>query len=466
MTPMRMRWLRSTSAQLALAVMASFLLAFVLLGAGVYYAVSTLLLQDARELVRTDAAGLAEVYRDSGRAALVDELQARIAAPEDPDAVYALSGRGGGEIVATAGMRAHAATTARWITFDAAEAGDADGHRRVIAHLQPLGDGSTLLVGLRLHSQDRFLALMLRTALAALLVAATLGALVGWLTSRWVSRRLRSLDSTAERVGGGELALRVPLDGSDDAFDRLARRFNGMLDRIEDLLGGVRHATDHIAHDLRTPLTRLRNGLEELRRQPGDPGRDAALDAAVAETDQLLRTFASLLWLARIEAQAPARDEPVLELAALVADGLELYTPSAGERGIRLQSRLHPVQVRGDRDQLFQMLVNLLDNALKYAPAGSEVDVVLQATGQGALLQIDDRGPGIPEAERERVFDRFQRLESHRGSPGSGLGLSLVRAIVHRHGGRVVLLDRAPGLRVQVLLPVAEAAAHRGLPAA
>lgn len=438
---------------MALAVMASFLVAFVLLGAGVYLAVSALLLQDARELARTDASGLAEIHRDSGRAALIAELRNRLESPEDPDAVYELVDRGGLPVVATSGLQAHAASHARWITFDTPYAGDSDGPRRVIAYLQPLDDGSTLLVGLRLHSQDRFLELMLRAALAALLVAATLGALVGWLTSRWVSGRLRSLDATAERVGGGELALRVPLDGSDDAFDRLARRFNGMLDRIEDLLGGVRHATDHIAHDLRTPLTRLRNGLEELRRQPGDPGRDAALDAAVAETDQLLRTFASLLWLARIEAQAPAQDEPQLELAALVADAVELYTPSAGERDIRLQAHLRPVQVRGDRDQLFQLLVNLLDNALKYAPGDSAVDVRLQATPQGALLQIDDQGPGIPAAERERVFDRFQRLESHRGSPGSGLGLSLVRAIVHRHGGRILLLDQAPGLRVQVLLP-------------
>lgn len=451
-----MRWPRSTSTRLSLAVMASFLLAFVLLGAGVYFAVSALLLQDTRELVRTDAAGLTDLYRESGRGELIEELQRRIAAPDDPDSVYALVAADGKLVAGSAVALPRQPAGARWITFDAGEsATDDDGHRRVIAHLQRLPDGSTLLTGLRLHSQDRFLALMLRTALAALLVAATLGALIGWLTSRWVSRRLRSLDATAERVGGGELGLRVALDGSDDAFDRLARRFNAMLDRIEDLLGGVRHATDHIAHDLRTPLTRLRNRLEELRRQPQEAARGAALDAAVAETDQLLRTFASLLWLARIEAQAPARDEPVLDLAALVADAVELYTPSASEHAIRLDTHLQSSQVHGDRDQLFQMLVNLLDNALKYAPADSEVGVSLAMTGQGALLQIDDRGPGIPQAERERVFDRFQRLEAHRGSPGSGLGLSLVRAIVLRHGGRVALFDRAPGLRVEVLLPPA-----------
>jgi signal transduction histidine kinase len=295
---------------------------------------------------------------------------------------------------------------------------------------------------------------MLRTALVALAVAASLGALVGWLTSRWVSRRLSDLDLTAARVGGGELGLRVPLDGSGDAFDRLGRRFNGMLDRIEDLLGAVRHATDHIAHDLRTPLTRLRNRLEDLRPSAATSER-TALDSAVQETDQLLTTFGALLRLARIEAQPPAGAGPVLDLSALAADAAELYTPIGAERAIRLNIDLAPADVHGDRDQLFQMLVNLLDNALKFAPAGGGVGMSLRATADGAVLCIDDNGPGIPETDRERVFDRFQRLESHRGTPGSGLGLSLVRAIVHRHGGRIELLDRAPGLRVQVWLPLA-----------
>lgn len=446
-----MSMLRSTSTRLALAVMASFLLAFVVLGVGVYAAVSTLLLQDARELVRTDAAGLVELYRESGRTALEAELRGRIEAPDDTDAVYALIGARGTALLGEAPPLKASPTGPRWVTFE--RDGDSP---RVLAHLQPLGDGSVLLTGLRLQSQDRFLALMLRTALVALLVAATLGALAGALTSRWVARRLGSLDRTAVRVGGGELDLRVPLDGTNDAFDRLARRFNAMLDRIEELLGGVRHATDHIAHDLRTPLTRLRNRLEDLRRRTGEDAADrAALDAAVLETDQLLHTFGALLRLARIEAQPPASEGPSLDLSALVADAVELYTPIGGERAIRLHAQLHPVQVRGDRDQLFQMLVNLLDNALKYAPEGSEVAIILQASADGAVLWIDDAGPGIPEADRERVFDRFQRLESHRGTPGSGLGLSLARAIAHRHGGHIALLDRGPGLRAQVVLPMA-----------
>lgn len=457
--PFNIPALRSSSTRLAVAVATAFLFAFVLLGAGVYYAVSTLLLNDAREVIRADAAGLLEISRDDGRAALLAEVRDRVESGDDPDAVYAVIG-GDGRIVAGSFARLPAYVHGvRWLQFIERNDG---GRQRVVANLLRLPSGETLLTGLRTRSQDRFLGLTLRTALAALLAAATLGVLVGWLTLHWVSGRLRSLDNTAARVGAGELTLRAALDGSDDAFDRLARRFNGMLDRIEDLLGGVRHATDHIAHDLRTPLTRLRNRLEELRVQPEGSARVAALDVAISETDQLLQSFGALLRLARIEAQAPARDEPTLDLSALASDALELYTPSAGERGIALRGNLAPCRVHGDADQLFQMLVNLLDNAVKYAPADSVVDVALYAERNNVVLEIADRGSGVPAGDRERVFDRFQRLEGHRGSPGTGLGLSLVRAIVQRHAGQIELRDTtlddsSPGLRVRVVLPQAEA---------
>jgi signal transduction histidine kinase len=437
--------------------MGSFLLAFVLLGAGLYYAVSSLLLHDARELVSNDAAGLLDLYREDGSGALFEELQRRQAKPEDPDAVHVLVSPQGRVLLGNTALLPHRSPARRWIEFNEARLANeaSDVPLRVIARQQRLSDGSLLVTGLRLRSQDRFLALMQRISLVAFAFAATLGGMVGWFTSRWVSRRLRSLDATAERVGEGELALRVPLDYSDDAFDRLARRFNAMLDRIEELLEGVRHATDHIAHDLRTPLTRLRNRLEGLRQQPSDASQRAALEGAVAETDQLLQSFGALLRLARIEAQAPAAADPLLDLSELVVDAVELYVPSAAERDIRVRVDLRTVWVRGDRDQLFQVVVNLLDNALKYAPAGSEVATRLLECDEGVVLEIADHGPGIPEPDRERVFDRFQRLETHRGSPGVGLGLSLVRAIVHRHGGRIALLDSAPGLRVRVILPTA-----------
>ena len=442
----------STSARLALVVMGFFLAAFVLLGAGLYYAVSTLLLQDARELVRTDAAALQDIHQQGGRAALLAELQARIAGNGDPDAVYALAARDGTASVGRLPDARVPGAHGRWVEFNEPDLDARDATLRVIAFEQTLPGGDVLLAGQRLRAQDRFLALMQDAALVALLFAASLGALVGWLTSRWVARRLRSLDDTAARIGAGELALRVPLDDSGDAFDAVAHRFNAMLDRVEDLLGGVRHATDHIAHDLRTPLTRLRNRLEDLRQRDDAAAHRAALDAAIGETDQLLHAFGALLRLARIEAQAPIHDEPRVDLRALVADAAEMYAPVATERGIRLHPALADAGVRGDRDQLFQLVVNLVDNALKYAPAGSEVELSLDATAAAAVLQVADHGEGIPEAERQRVFDRFQRLEAHRGAPGIGLGLSLVRAIAQRHGGQVALLDNAPGLRVRVEL--------------
>jgi signal transduction histidine kinase len=452
--PPALVWFRSTSARLALAVTASFLLAFVLLGAGVYLAVSTLLTNDAREVIRADAGGLLQLYHEGGRKELLAEVRDRTDAPDDPDAEYALVAADGRIIAGTFSRLPAGITHApRWIELRDTDPDDGT-VSRVVADVQPLRDGEVLITGLQTHSQDRFLALMLRTALAGLLVATTLGGLIGWLTARWVARRLRSLDETAAQVGAGELRLRARLDGSDDAFDRLARRFNGMLDRIGDLLGGVRHATDHIAHDLRTPLTRLRNRLDRMRADGARmaPEQAAMLDAAISETDQLLQSFGALLRLARIEAQPPPGEEAPVDLCKLIDDAVELYAPIASERGIRLQCRTAPAQVRGDPDQLFQLLVNLLDNAVKFAPASSLVEASVRTTPSGVELEVADRGGGIPEPDRERVFDRFARLEAHRASPGTGLGLSLARAIVLRHEGRITLLDNAPGLRVHVSL--------------
>jgi signal transduction histidine kinase len=445
--------LRSTSARLALAVTASFLFAFVLLGAGVYFAVSTLLTNGARQVIRADVGGLLQLYHEGGRKELVAEVHERADAPDDPDATYAVVDRDGRIVTGTFSLLPRLMSKApHWIEL---RERDLDGDvSRVIANVQPLRDGEVLVTGLRTRNQDRFLALMLRTALAGLLVAATLGALIGGLTARWVAGRLRSLDDTAAQVGAGALALRARLDGSDDAFDRLARRFNGMLDRIGELLDGVRHATDHIAHDLRTPLTRLRNRLDRMRVEGDEasPKQARMLDAAITETDQLLQSFGALLRLARIEAQSPPEENALVELDRLAEDAIDLYAPIASERGIVLHAQTVPVQVRGDPDQLFQLLVNLLDNAVKFAPAESTVEVRLRALPYSVELEIADQGAGIPEAERERMFDRFARLEAHRTSPGTGLGLSLVRAIVLRHEGRIALLDNAPGLSVLVTL--------------
>lgn len=467
MTPL----VRSTSARLAASVALAFLLGFALLGSGVYLAVSALLTGDARQVVSADGAGLVELFRDGGQGALAAELHARLAHPNDADAVYALFDPSGAALVgAPARLPPHRerarsprreakagggaprdAFAGRWIEF---RMPPADGGDRVVAWLQELPDGSVLMAGLKTRSTDRFLEVMLRAALAALLVAALLGAFVGFSTARWVSRRLRGLDHAAGRVAAGELGLRASTDGSDDAFDRVSLRFNTMLDRIEELLDGVRHATDHIAHDLRTPLTRLRNRLELLRKA-GDRASAPELDAAIAETDQLLQSFSALLRLARIESQPLAGDLPLVDLEAVARDAIELYVPIAAERGIALRDAIGDGQarVRGDADQLFQLVINLLDNAVKFSGDGGEVVLGVCVEGEEVRLEVADRGPGIAPADRIRVQDRFVRLEAHRGTPGTGLGLSLVRAIVRHHRGGIELVDNGPGLRVRVHLP-------------
>ncbi len=443
---------RSTSTRLALAIGSLFLFAYLLLGAGLYYAVSQIFAQDLHEVIRLDSADLVDMYRESGHAVLATEISERTVAPDDDNAVYELIGphrrlRAG----QFANLPESVLGSDGWVEFHER---NADGLVRVVAKTQKLGDGSLLLTGRRSRNQDRFEALIRRTSLYALLAAAGLGGLIGWIIARWVARRLESTYDITHRVGAGELALRIPEDDSDDAFDRLAKRINAMLDRIQELLDGVRHATDHIAHDLRTPLTRLRNRLEDMRAEHARPEQLAVeLDAATAETDQLLATFSALLRLTRIEAQTLGANDPEVALQRLVLDAVELYAPIASERGIVLDAQTVPCTLRGDADQLFQLVANLLDNALKYATHGTRVTLRLYEDRDALLLLIGDHGTGVPAADRERVFDRFVRLEEHRGSPGSGLGLSLVRAIAHRHGGTVTLEDNSPGLRVRVRLP-------------
>jgi signal transduction histidine kinase len=229
-----------------------------------------------------------------------------------------------------------------------------------------------------------------------------------------------------------------------------------MLDRITGLMETVRQVSDNIAHDLRTPLTRLRSRLEIARGQLGDANSEAraAVEQATEEADGLLATFNALLRIARIEAEQRREGFAAVDLVPLLTDVAELYEPVAAERDQTLTLQVREVApIDGDRDLLFQAIANLVDNAIKYTPAGGRIALGLEPKGEGAEVYVADTGPGIPADQRERVFDRFHRLESSRSTPGSGLGLSLVRAVARLHGATIRLTDNAPGLRVALLLP-------------
>jgi signal transduction histidine kinase len=278
-----------------------------------------------------------------------------------------------------------------------------------------------------------------------------------------VLKRVDAMTETTQTIMRGDLSGRLPIAGSNDELDRLAGNLNAMLERIEALMLGLKEVSDNIAHDLKTPLTRMRNRCEEaLRRAEDESQYRAALQSAIEESDALIRTFNALLMIARAES-GQARDGMSEFDAAEIARGVgELYEPLADDKGLALKvDAPAAAPVLGNRELVSQALANLVDNAIKYAaPHGAQTDgaqpeIVVRATGEGdrILLTVSDPGPGIPEADRSRVVDRFVRLEQSRSLPGSGLGLSLAQAVARLHGGELRLEDNRPGLRSVISLP-------------
>ncbi|MCI0431583.1 MAG: HAMP domain-containing histidine kinase, partial [Rhodospirillales bacterium] len=317
-----------------------------------------------------------------------------------------------------------------------------------------LPQGLLLLVGRANRERLNLRALMVE-ALAWLLAAIlVLGVGGGLLLSRRVLGRIDAVARVAEEIrGSGAVSARVALAGAGDEFDRLAETLNRMLDEIERLVGSIRSVTVNIAHDLKSPLARLRGRLElAVRAEESAEGGRALIEQAIEEADGLIATFNALLSIAEVQSGGSAAEMAELDLAQLVEDAGDLYEPLAEERGLRLETHAEPgAKVLGNRQLLFQALGNLIDNALKYAPPGGVVRIWAGPGAGGPELGVADQGPGIPEAERARVLEPFVRLDQSRGTPGSGLGLSLVDAIARLHGAVLSLKDNQPGLRARLL---------------
>ena len=280
------------------------------------------------------------------------------------------------------------------------------------------------------------------TVLLILLLGTAGGALIG----RNMLRRLDAINRNSGEIIAGDLTRRVPLAGSGDEFDALAENLNRMLDRIERLMKGMREVTDSVAHDLRTPLNRLRNRLEESVARLNTSGAQAGeIERAIAETDQLIATFNALLLIAETGAGTARAAMSPLDLGEVAADVTELYEPLADEKKILLTLLPGPpAGVEANRSLVAQALANLVDNAIKYTPAGGQVRIATAVNDEVVDLSVSDTGPGIPLADRPRVIERFVRLEASRSSPGTGLGLSLVAAVAHYHGADLMLEDNTP----------------------
>ena len=310
----------------------------------------------------------------------------------------------------------------------------------------PLPGGGALVVGRDLTNaralEQRLLTSAGWVAGAVLLLGLAGGLLIG----RSVARRAAAMEVALAAVQGGDLDRRLAVRTGGDEFDRLALRINATLDRLQALMAALREVTDDIAHDLRTPLTRLRQRLDEAARAP----TAEAIEAAQAEADRLLEIFAALLRIAQVESGTQRAGFTTVNLSAIAESVAEVYAPAAEERGQVLVSEIAPgITITGDPALLTQMLANLVENAIRHGRAEGRVCLGVTAAG----ITVADDGPGIPEAEREKVFHRFHRLDASRSTPGSGLGLALVRAVAELHGIAIALEDASPGLRVRLTLP-------------
>jgi signal transduction histidine kinase len=336
-------------------------------------------------------------------------------------------------------------------------------------HVFVLPGGFRLVVGRDLEELNGLGSAVRRAYVLALLALTGFGLVGGFVVARRVLARIDSMTASANAIMSGELAKRLPLSGSNDELDRLATSLNTMLDRIGDLMTGLKEVSDNIAHDLKTPLTRLRNGAEEALRSATSPqAYRAALERTIEESDNLIRVFNALLMIARAEGGRVVENMSQFDAAEIARSVVELYEPLAEEAGVALSVEAPgALQAHGNRELVGQALANLVDNALKYAKPGDgaavspsaapvEIQVSARANGAGCTeVSVADHGPGIPEADRERVLERFVRLESSRTRPGFGLGLSLANAVMRLHGGSLKLEDNHPGLRATLSFPPA-----------
>jgi signal transduction histidine kinase len=333
-------------------------------------------------------------------------------------------------------------------------------NHRALVRVSPLPGGFRLLVGRDLEERRRVFGVVASAAQWSFLVVIVLGLGGGLFVARRVLTRIDAMTGTTQRIMAGDLSERLPVGRSGDELDRLAGNLNAMLERIEALMLGLKEVSDNIAHDLKTPLTRLRNRAEEaLTKSGSEADYRTALERTIEESDGLIRTFNALLMIARAESGQARGDMTDFDGADVARDIHELYEPLAEDKGLVLSVEAETAPLHGNRELISQAVANLVENAIKYGqPAegsGGSANVTISAKAEGkeVLLSVADRGPGIPEVDRTRAVERFVRLEASRTLPGSGLGLSLASAVATLHGGELRLSDNSPGLRATLVLP-------------
>lgn len=440
---------RSSIGRVAALYTVLFALSVVVLGAVTLSATRAAMSGISDAGIRAESMALATEYRTEGLLAVVLAVRDRDLTPGALN--YGIEGPGD---KALAGRLARTRAPDGWSVLSVKGRDGGEEHIRILTVNLP--DGHRLLVGAETDRIEALDGVVIRAFGAAFVGVVILGVAVGFGLSRDLHRRLAAMSGAAEAIIDGDLARRVPMRGTGDDLDRLAATFNRMLDRIAALMESLRQVSSDVAHDLRTPLTRLRQHLETGLEGRADHDRAAAIERALGELDAILDTFSALLRIAQIEGGARRIGFRPVDVAALAAEVVEAFAPSAeeGRRALAVETA-EPLWVEGDRELLTQMLVNLVENALRHTPPGAQIAVRVRRNGDGVALSVVDDGPGVPHAERDKVFDRFYRLEASRSTPGSGLGLALVAAVAKLHGADIRLADAAPGLEARVTFALA-----------
>jgi len=458
---------RTTTFRLTLLFLALFAAAAAAFLAYIYVMTAGEVSQMADRDITHELRTLDAIYAQGGATALRDAMIERTAI--DQPYLYLLLDKDGRRIWGTIPNTSVGQSDERNIVWTHFQVDQAAPNGHVREHLargerQRLSGGEILFVGSDVDDIAAYVLKIVHALWGAGVLVVILGLIGGILVSRNVNRSIAGLNAVVGAVRGGELGARVALRGSRDEFEELAVGLNDMLDRLERSISGLRHAGDAIAHDLRSPLTRLRTRLEvamiEVEAGKSDPR--AALAQALEDADGVLRTFTAVLAISRLQSAGSAPDQSLFDPSRLAADMAELYQPVCEDRGLDFDAQLTTgLNLRGNQEFLAQALANLLDNAVKYTPPGGAVMLRVRRRSSGEVeFSITDTGPGVPEDQRGRVVERFVRLENSRSQPGAGLGLPLVAAVAEAHGGRLELDEgpgkvdeMGPGLRAALILP-------------
>ena len=458
---------RTTAFRLTLVYLFIFALFAAFLLVYVAFNMRRLITEQITSTVDAEIGGLAEQYNQGGIRRLVLVIEQRSRRPGS--SIYLVTSPTGDGIAGNIGALAPGILDRPgWIETAyrrSEEKEDAD--NQALARVFVLPGGFRLLVGRDLEERERVYSIVTSAGRWSIAVVVILGIAGGVFVSRRVLTRIDAMTQTAQTIMAGNLSGRLPVGKSGDELDRLAVNLNDMLERIEALMQGLKEVSDNVAHDLKTPLTRLHNRCEEaLRTAKTEAEFRTALEETIGELDEIIRTFNALLLIARTESGGVRDNMTEFDAADVVRDVAELYEPVAEEAGLELKVDAAPSPMKGNRELVSQALANLLDNAIKYAAPSTravngavpEIAIASGETDSAIRLSVSDHGPGIPETDRERVIGRFVRLEQSRTKPGSGLGLSLASAVARLHGGKLTLEENAPGLRAVLDLPRSQAA--------